>query len=1343
MFFTYVYSRCYTVPGGLICDGCGKSFSRTDNLRVHARYHCRGINQQQRPVVEPRQPLPSPASSTSTGTSSNDDDDDAPIIPSNLAPEGFHELETAFRGRLKTYALTNPTEDTVSLQEFLNNIRLQVITLMRQILCIIHAIKANLWVECEFVNIHGETQKRNFKTPNSALFQSSDLEEVCADFIRNILLEKETCELAGSGFSFVRVLQMQIRINVYRPLGGSSYIQVPPEIVMKRAVVNVLNDTDERCFEYALLTRFVPDRRRLTPNSFTAEVRTRANLNFANMRFPVSLDQIRTFEHDNPGVSVNVYGLDTKKKKKNNGAAEDELFVYPLRVATRELPNHFDLLLLTNERTAHYVYITDFERLVKSQISTNEHRLFICKRCFAHFHNTPNKLGLGGAQRLEEHRRYCYKNAPLRTDLSEDKHIKFKQYERTQRPRFTIYADFECALIPRNVDQPINTPTPVVQPPAWDPAAARGARPTYVVNEPNNVRNVHVPYAYAYHIRDDNRDTAGDSDDNDTTTFSKLRLYRGEDAAKHFIKSLRDDVRKIGAILYGNRIPRNPIQMTAEEILQHQNATVCYICQREFGQTGGDIKVRDHQHSPPYKYRGAAHQSCNLRYKEQDTVHVYLHNLSNYDAHFIVRELGVDKGSIDVLANTEEKYITFSKRFKYPGAGRNGSIKLQFVDSYRMMSKSLSVLASILPADKLKTTRQRFPDQEEFDLMRRKGVFPYEHITSMEVLEEDSLPAKEAFGEDVSDEDYAHAQNVWRTFHCTKLGEYADIYLLTDVLLLTDVFEGFRDMCLTHYGLDPAHYLTLPSYAWDVMLYKTGVVLDTLQDVDQYLFFEKGIRGGLTQCVTRHVVADNVYTRQECIPGGASTSYDSVENDDDTFIMYYDANNLYGWAMSEPLPCSDFEWLSRQECEELEIMKIPADGEYGYVLEVDLEYPRDKALHDRHRDLPFCPEVRRAPAYLLPYSSEDIINSGAGQSKKLMATLTDKEEYVIHYRYLQQAIDNGLHVRHIHRVLKFKQSPWLKPYVTLNTTLRQQANNKFEVEMFKLMVNAVYGMSLQNVRKHQNLKIASSPKIYTKYVAKSNFNDRVWYNENLALLHMAKVRVVLSKPVYAGMCILDHSKRWMYGFHYGMVDRYGLDRIGMVYMDTDGIFYKIRSKNVYRDMLEHLDEFDTSNYPRNHICYDGRNARVLGKFKDEAGGVVIKMFVGLMAKLYCAVFGKRTCSGGDDDDSAPPPIKKAKGINRAVVQKQLTVDDYLACLYHKEVKSTDNQRFQSRCHIMYTVVVRKRSLAPFDDKRYVMPENGIASLPWGHYAIPPRAPPLPPTVSLPALMDVDDEGNTV
>lgn len=152
---------------------------------------------------------------------------------------------------------------------------------------------------------------------------------------------------------------------------------------------------------------------------------------------------------------------------------------------------------------------------------------------------------------------------------------------------------------------------------------------------------------------------------------------------------------------------------------------------------------------------------------------------------------------------------------------------------------------------------------------------------------------------------------------------------------------------------------------------------------------------------------------------------------------------------------------------------------------------------------------------------------------------------------------------------------------------------------------------------------------------------------------MTKVRIVLSKPVYLGMNILYHSKWWMYGLHYNLVERYGLDRIRMAYMATDGIIYAILTKQLYHNMLQNLDHFDTSNYPQNPICYSGQNDRGLGKFKNEASGMIIGKFIGLMAKLHCVLYGGMTCimdNGDVREIDASPPTKAAKGVNRTVVE---------------------------------------------------------------------------------------------
>ncbi|GIY36505.1 hypothetical protein CEXT_572921, partial [Caerostris extrusa] len=234
---------------------------------------------------------------------------------------------------------------------------------------------------------------------------------------------------------------------------------------------------------------------------------------------------------------------------------------------------------------------------------------------------------------------------------------------------------------------------------------------------------------------------------------------------------------------------------------------------------------------------------------------------------------------------------------------------------------------------------------DQLDLITRKGVYPYDYMDCEEKYKETELPPKEVFYNrlnecDISDEDYKHAQNVWKSFNINNLREYSELYVKTDVLILSDIFENFRDVCLKTYKLDPAWYFTAPGLSWNAMLKKTQVKLDLIHDIDMVLMIEKGVRGGISQCCNRYSKANNKYMKE----------YD--KNKESNYLMYLDANNLYGWAMSQYLPHGGFKWVNNIK----NILKCPDDSKKGYILEVDLEYPKE--LHDYHTDLPLAPEKK-------------------------------------------------------------------------------------------------------------------------------------------------------------------------------------------------------------------------------------------------------------------------------------------------------------------------------------------------------------------------------------------------
>ena len=284
-------------------------------------------------------------------------------------------------------------------------------------------------------------------------------------------------------------------------------------------------------------------------------------------------------------------------------------------------------------------------------------------------------------------------------------------------------------------------------------------------------------------------------------------------------------------------------------------------------------------------------------------------------------------------------------------------------------------------------------------------------MSSWDHFEEMQLPPIEAFYSklnmsSISSDDYQHAQRVWKEFRIRNLGDYHDLYLRTNVVLLANVYEAFRETCLEHYKLDPMHFYTSPGLAWKVCLKCTGIRLKLLTDPDMLLMFERGIRGGITQAVRKYAAANNPYMGDKFDP-----------NEDTTYLQYLDTKNLYGWAVSQPLPAGGFRWV---DIEPNEISELATRTDKGYILDVDVSYPT--RLHNQHNDLPFM--------------CERIEINGV---EKLVLNLRDKKSYVIHIRVLAQALKHGLIVDRIHRAVEFDQSAWMKPYIDFNTQLRTKA----------------------------------------------------------------------------------------------------------------------------------------------------------------------------------------------------------------------------------------------------------------------------------------------------------------
>ena len=677
-------------------------------------------------------------------------------------------------------------------------------------------------------------------------------------------------------------------------------------------------------------------------------------------------------------------------------------------------------------------------------------------------------------------------------------------------------------------------------------------------------------------------------------------------------------------------------------------------------------------------------------------------------------------GNFEYLGENTEKYITFSVPVKKKIDNKNIDItyKIKFIDSFRFMATSLSKLVDNLTdnihndkcikcksnlcfvraikekfifkcTDCEKESEKEFNkelierfantykfcdnDLDKFIMLLRKGVHPYEYIDERDKFNEKVLPGKESFYsnltlENISEIDYAHANNVFKKFNINNLGEYHDLYVRSDTLLLAGIFENFRQSCLKNYELDTAHFVSLPGLAWQACLKKTNVELELLTDYDMLLMVEEGIRGGICHAVQLYAHTNNKYMND----------YDRKKKS--SYIQYLDANNLYGKAMTEKLPVKGFRWMEDISKIDEDFVKVYNKNDHkGYILDVDVDYP--SKLQNFHSDLPFLPERM-------------VINN----TKNLVCNLNDKKDYIVHINVLKQALDHGLKLRKVHRIIEFEQEAWLKEYIDVNTELRKKATNDFEKDFFKLMNNAVLGKTIENIRKHRDIKLVKSDKKRDKLVSEPNFHTMKLIDNNIAIIEMRKVKVKMNKPIHLGLSILDISKITMYEFWYDYVKIKYQDRARLCYMDTDSFVVNIKTKDFYKDISQDVNKrFDTSNYTFDRPLPTGINKKVIGLMEDELGGNIITEFVALRPKA---------CSNNFIE------MKKAKGTKKCVVNKMLRFNDYKKCLFDNGKVLKSQQRFKSENHEVYTESINKIVLSCDVDKRIVTSDR-ITSYPYG------------------------------
>lgn len=339
-----------------------------------------------------------------------------------------------------------------------------------------------------------------------------------------------------------------------------------------------------------------------------------------------------------------------------------------------------------------------------------------------------------------------------------------------------------------------------------------------------------------------------------------------------------------------------------------------------------------------------------------------------------------------------------------------------------------------------------------------------------------------------------------------------------------------------------------------------------------------------------------------------------------------------------------------------------------------------------------------------------------------MLTFYDKEKYVVHYSMLKLALEHNLILKKVHRVLQFEQSTWLEPYIDLNTRFRMNSTTVFEKDFYKLLNNAIYGKTMENLRARSDIRLVNKWDGVGRYTARSmiarpNFKRCTVFDEDLAAIELHKSHILMTKPVIVGMCVLDLSKILMYKFFYNYLKpKYGAN-IRLLYTDTDSFILEIKTKDIYADIRDDQDDmFDTSGYTvDNPYQIQRKNEKKPGKFSDELKGKIINEFVGLRAKCYA--LRTKVENKNDEIETKKSIVKRAKGVKKSTLENRITFDDYHECIKNNCFKVGEQCTIRSKKHELYTISMQKIALNPFDDKRYLIKPDCIDTLAWGHHEL--------------------------
>ena len=584
------------------------------------------------------------------------------------------ESESALSKFARVYTVNG--REGIDVRPFLQSVRGNITSVLRNN----RRTKVKLILICnmEKPSILGETiiEPSNFSSNIEVNLNGTDEDELYITMTERIIENMAAMQqVEGSGWRFHSIIRLELHVMSYNPLRGETWVALPKELANKGAITNPKNE-DNKCFLWSVLRALNPKKDH--PERIDKKLKEKENtLNMEGIEYPVSLKDIDKFENRNPSISITVLGYEGK-------------LVYPLRNSNNTNREHDVILILIEEEGVnHYCLVKNVSRLLSSQVSNHKEKHHFCLRCLNSFwtHKSLNK-----------HLEYCGNHEAVKINMPEKgTRLKFKNYHRGEKVPFIIYANFEsCIKSIHTCDlNPENSYTKQYQ--------------------------KHEPISFYYYIK---------CFDSEVYLPIKERSYTGKNAERVFLKYLEEDIKMI------TNIPKKEIIFGEKEKERYNEETRCWICKGEFDDKDKNKeKVKDHCHYTG-RYRGAAHNECNLNYRNPNFTPVVFHNLSGYDSHLFIKNLGFSEGNIDCIPNNEEKYISFSKKIRvgtYPKKtlNVNGDIfyeqkptyhTLRFIDSFKFMATSLEKLVNNLPKDDCINLGSYYSG-DKFNLLARKGVY--------------------------------------------------------------------------------------------------------------------------------------------------------------------------------------------------------------------------------------------------------------------------------------------------------------------------------------------------------------------------------------------------------------------------------------------------------------------------------------------------------------------------------------------------------------------------------------------------------------------------------------------